>query len=399
MMKPLSVSEIAMYVDRIVRHDPITRRVMVEGEITNLSRRHQNYFDLKDATARIACVDFHQVITADMKEGDQIVLTATMAYYAPQGKLQLRAIAADRVGRGDDLLALEQLKKKLAAEGLFDRSRKRALPSFPERIGLITSREGAVLHDFANSVARRYPLVSILVSPSGVQGKTAADELIRAFFALLQEHQKEPLDCIVICRGGGSSEDLSVFNDEQLVRTLADSPVPILSAVGHQVDYTLTDLVADQRASTPTEAAELATPDRDVLHQDITMLEERLSEQIHLAVLKKRQRLHQWERVLSAQRPLVRITTLRRSLDLLGQTLLRAELRQISTRRRWIDEMIRSMGRLRDRNLAATSWSVSDLNNQPLLGGALEPGKEYRLLSGRYRYQILVHAKEERDDV
>ena len=193
----------------------------------------------------------------DPKDGDEVVVLASVDVYTARGTYQLIAYEMNEIGQGEMLLQLEILKKALQKEGLFDVSRKWEINIYPRAVGVITAKNGAAVRDIVTNIKRRYPIADIYVFPSAVQGESAPKELLKAF----QKSQEYDLDTLIIGRGGGASEDLSAFNDETLVRAIANSKMPVIAAVGHEIDVTLVDYVADKRASTPTGAAELATVD------------------------------------------------------------------------------------------------------------------------------------------
>ena len=207
--------------------------------------------------------NYAKSLTFVPKNGDEVVILASADVYPARGSYQLLAYEMNQVGQGDILLELEKLKKQLQAEGLFEQSRKRPINIYPNAIGVITAKNSAAIKDILFNIKRRYPIADIYVFYSAVQGESAPKELLKAF----NESQKYDLDTLIIGRGGGASEDLSAFNDETLVRAIANSKMPVIAAVGHEIDSTLVDFVADKRASTPTGAAELATVDRREIEQ------------------------------------------------------------------------------------------------------------------------------------
>ncbi|MCD4828001.1 MAG: exodeoxyribonuclease VII large subunit [Candidatus Cloacimonetes bacterium] len=235
----------------------------VQGEVANLTRHRSGhwYFSLKDANATLRCVFFrnwNRLCAHKPVEGDKVICGGRITIYEKGGNYQLTVERLLPVGAGDLQQRFERLKRKLDAEGLFAPERKRPLPPFPAAVGVITSPTGAAWQDIRNVLTRRWPC-RVALSPVRVQGAAAAGEMVRA----LRRLAREPgLDVIIIGRGGGSQEDLFVFNDETLVRAIADCPIPVVSAVGHEIDYTLCDFVADLRAPTPSAAAELIVPDR-----------------------------------------------------------------------------------------------------------------------------------------
>lgn len=260
------VSQVIGYIANVIKRETILSNLTIEGEISNFADSGGNlYFQLKDETASLNCVIFRNYQNAEMRHlrnGDRVEATGSITTYAKSSSYQLIIRSVKRSGAGDIYRRYLELKDKLHREGLFDLSIKKELPVFPCRIGIISSLQGAALRDILKVILRRYPMVQIQIHPSLVQGPGAASNLITAldFFEARRE-----VDLIIIGRGGGSFEDLNEFNDEALVRRIHRMSIPIVAAVGHQVDLTLTDLVADLRAATPTEAGELVTRNRDDL--------------------------------------------------------------------------------------------------------------------------------------
>lgn len=246
--------------------------VSVKGEVSNWKRYPSGhcYFSLKDNQCVISCVIWSSVVEKLLflgkslpKDGDLVVVDARVTSYPGRGTTQLTVLSLTPFGQGDALLKLEETKKKLASEGLFDESRKRPLPRFPKRIGVIAGDGSAGMKDIVVNVSLRWPLCELLLFPSLVQGDGAPEDLLRA----LSLAEAANLDVLIIGRGGGSKEDLWAFNDEALARRVAAFPVPVISAVGHEIDTTLVDYVADKRVSTPTAAAVESTPDKQELLQ------------------------------------------------------------------------------------------------------------------------------------
>ena len=267
----LTVSDINNYVKAVLLSDERLKFVRIKGEISNFKAYPSGhfYFSLKDNESTISAVMFSTYakrIAFSPKNGDEVVVLASVDAYVPRGSYNLNVFEMEEFGLGQQLLELEKLKKKLAAEGLFDESRKREINIYPKAIGVITAPNGAAIRDIVTNIKRRYPIADIYVFPSLVQGEQAPAELLKAF----NESQKYDLDTLIIGRGGGASEDLSAFNDETLVRAVANSKMPIIAAVGHEIDMTLIDYVADKRASTPTGAAELATVDKREIEKEFS---------------------------------------------------------------------------------------------------------------------------------
>lgn len=258
----LTVTDINTYVKAVLSSDERLKFVRIKGEISNFKAYPSGhfYFSLKDNDSTISAVMFNNYakrIAFSPKNGDEVIVLASIDAYVPRGSYNLNVFEMEEVGLGQQLVELEKLKRKLAEEGLFDESRKRPINIYPKAIGVITAPNGAAVRDIVTNIKRRYPIADIYVFPSLVQGEQAPAELLKAFY----ESQKYDLDTLIIGRGGGASEDLSAFNDEKLVRAVSTSKMPIIAAVGHEIDTTLIDFIADKRASTPTGAAELATVD------------------------------------------------------------------------------------------------------------------------------------------
>lgn len=261
MEKYLSVTTLTKYLKMKFDKDPYLERVYLTGQVSNFRKRptHQ-YFSIKDDHAVIQATIWsgvYQKLGFNLEEGMKINVIGRVQIYEPSGSYSIIIEKAEPDGIGALAIQFEQLKKKLSEEGLFQEGFKQALPQFPKRIGVVTSRSGAVIQDIITTVSRRFPGVDILLYPTKVQGEGAAEEIARN---IARANQQEDLDVLIIGRGGGSIEDLWAFNEEIVVRAIFESRLPVISSVGHETDVTLADFVADRRAATPTAAAELATP-------------------------------------------------------------------------------------------------------------------------------------------
>lgn len=261
MEKYLSVTTLTKYLKMKFDKDPYLERVYLTGQVSNFRKRptHQ-YFSLKDDRAVIQATiwsGIYQKLGFDLEEGMKINVVGRVQVYEPSGSYSIIIEKAEPDGVGALAIQFEQLKKKLSEEGLFQERFKQDIPQFSKRIGVVTSRSGAVIQDIITTVSRRFPGVEIVLYPTKVQGEGAAEEIARN---IARANQEENLDVLIIGRGGGSIEDLWAFNEEIVVRTIFESRLPIISSVGHETDVTLADFVADKRAATPTAAAELATP-------------------------------------------------------------------------------------------------------------------------------------------
>lgn len=261
------------------RFNPVT----VAGEITGFSRAASGhcYFSLKDANGQLRCAMFRRaasLLDFAPRDGEQVEVRGRLGVYEPRGELQLIVESMRKAGQGSLFEQFLQMKAKLEAQGLFDAARKRPLPDMPRAIGLVTSLGAAALHDVAHALQRRVPHIPVLLSPASVQGEGAARELVQALQTLYAQVDsgEAPIDVILLVRGGGSMEDLWSFNDEQLAHTIAASPVPIVSGVGHETDFTIADFVADLRAPTPTAAAELVSDSTESYLQALDVVQDRL---------------------------------------------------------------------------------------------------------------------------
>lgn len=260
---PITVSQLNSYIKVMFESDSNMHSLFVCGEISNLKKHYSSghvYFSLKDEKSTIRAVMFSgyaQKIKFDIKDGMKVVVKGNISCYELRGEYQIYAVDIQPDGLGAVYLAFKQLKDRLAQEGLFDQSLKKELPSYPEKIGVITSRTGAVIHDIQITMSQMYPLCEIILYPVNVQGETAATQIADA---VRYFNNTNMADVIIIGRGGGSAEELWTFNDERLVRAVHLSQIPVISAVGHETDFTLCDFAADKRAATPTAAAEMAVP-------------------------------------------------------------------------------------------------------------------------------------------
>ena len=301
----LRVTDLNRRVRSLLDADATLADVWVEGEISQPSFPASGhcFFTLKDANSQIRCALFREElgrVAVPPAHGMNVIVHGRVRAYEPQGVYQLYVESVTPAGAGDLHARYEQLRAELAAAGLFDDERKRPVPRWPRRIGVVTSPVGAVWRDITNVLRRRYPLAELVLSPSVVQGVTAAPAVVRA----LQRLYAQPdLDTIILARGGGSLEDLWCFNDERVVRAVADAPVPIIVGVGHESDVTLADFAADLRAPTPSAAAELATPDGTQLLAILSRFRDRASSALLSRAEERRRFLDAEERALGRLAP------------------------------------------------------------------------------------------------
>lgn len=337
---PLTVTQITAYIKRLLDGDDALRAVWLEGEVSNFKRHAPSghcYFTLKDASAAIPCVMWRtaaQQLPRLPVDGEQVEAFGSVSVYETQGRYQFYVDRMTWAGVGRLHEQLERLKARLAAEGLFDPERKRPLPPWPRRVGVVTSAQAAALRDILRTLAWRYPLVEVLLAPAAVQGVEAPAQLVQAIGLLnTWAATVEPVDVIIVARGGGSIEELWAFNDERVARAVASSRIPVISGVGHETDFTLTDFTADQRASTPTSAAALAVPDRQALLGQARDLQARLVASMAGRVASERQRLAQAARTLRRASPQSQLASRRQRVDDLSQVAVRVTLHRLELQR------------------------------------------------------------------
>ena len=323
----LSVTELNEYTRRLLAGDPLLRNVEVTGEISGYRHHYSGhrYFSLKDENARVQCVMFRQnAMSLDFQptDGMKVVVRGSASLFVRDGSYQLYVNAMRKAGQGDLYARFEALKQKLMAEGLFDPARKREIPALPRVIGVATSETGAAIRDILQIARRRNPNVGIVIAPCAVQGASAVGEIVRAIERLNRQGEA---DVILVGRGGGSIEDLWAFNEEPVARAIAASRIPVISCVGHEIDFTIADFVADLRAPTPSAAAELAVPVLEDMRQALDAMTRRMLNALSAGQQVRRLRL---ERVCAAPallRPAERLTEPRRlELDGLSERLIKA---------------------------------------------------------------------------
>ncbi len=316
-MDVFTVSQITRHIKRLLAQDDLLMDVWISGEVSNLlvSQSGHAYFTLKDPQSQLRCVMFSRGTGMDLlADGTAITAHGYVSIYEVRGSLDFVTDIVMAEGVGPLALEFERLKAALNSEGLFDPSRKRELPRFPKFIGLVTSPSGAVLHDILQVLKRRYPLVEVLLAPSLVQGPEAVPGLANALRLLIDDGRS---DLIILARGGGSLEELWPFNQESVARAIYASPIPVVSAVGHETNYTIADFVSDVRAPTPSAAAEMATPDTTALRMEVSALAQQLCSIISDRITNKG---HGLSNLVSEFHHLAPdIVTLRRSVDDVSQ--------------------------------------------------------------------------------
>ena len=331
---PYTVAEVVQYIKDILTFEPALSDIWVKGEISDLSRPYSGhlYFKIKEENSTINCVIFkNRAINLESmpQNGDEVLIHGKIDIYPKNSTYQLIGDQLKPAGIGMMQLELERLKAKLEAEGLFDQEYKKTIPSFPKKIGVITSATGAAIQDIIRVLSERYPIVEVLLFPTLVQGNEAPNQIVTA---IQVANQRSDLDLLIVGRGGGSIEELWSFNDESVARAIFSSQIPIISAVGHETDITLADFVADYRAATPSSAAEHAVPDQHNLKRKIHDQELRLLQDIRQIVKFLRTELQIFEYQIPAERQLNRINLFRQQIEqiqLINQNTIQQQIHQL----------------------------------------------------------------------
>jgi len=323
-----SVQEVTRYIKHRLDVDEVLSDIYVKGEISNLSQPTSGhlYFTLKDEFSELRCVMFRDrnaLLKFVLEDGMSAIVRGRISVYEKRGSYQLYVEEIQEEGIGALYRAFEQLKKKLKEEGLFDVAYKKPIPSFPRRIGIITSPTGAAIRDMLNITRRRFPHVHILLAPVAVQGEEATPQIVNAI-QLMNRVNAElmKIDVLVLGRGGGSIEELWVFNEEAVARAIFSSEIPVISAVGHETDFTIADFVADKRAATPSEAAELVVPDKREIVKNLSSLELRMQQNVFKAVEFQRRKLESMEKNILFRKPTERINQYRQAIDEIKRNML-----------------------------------------------------------------------------
>ncbi|AJY77253.1 exodeoxyribonuclease VII large subunit [Paenibacillus beijingensis] len=382
-----SIKELNRYIRMKLESDHLLGDVWLRGEISNFTHHSSGhmYFTLKDSDSRLKCIMFashNQRLPFIPREGTKVIARGNISVYERDGNYQFYVNAMQPDGIGSLYLAFEQLKQKLEAEGLFAAERKRPIPAYPATIGIVTSPTGAAIRDILITLERRYPSANVLVYPVLVQGKGAAPSIVKAIEAL---NAFQPPDVLIVGRGGGSLEELWAFNEEIVARAIAASVIPVISAVGHETDFTIADFVADLRAPTPTAAAELAVPNLAELRQQLVRQRQRLQQALSLQVRQRRERLQRARRSPFFLHPRRYLLEHAERLDRLGDRLQQRMIRRSERERSRFERLqqalaaahpgeraLRQSERLRDnvkRLEGAMALTVKD--NRHKLGAAI----------------------------
>ncbi len=330
--------------------------IWVEGEISNhrLPGSGHHYFTLKDSGAQLACVLFRGAAakhSVELSDGMQVQVFGNVSVYEARGQYQLIAQTVQPKGFGDLQAKFEALKRKLDEEGLFDPARKKAIPAFPTTVGVVTSPTGAAIRDMINVFRRRAPWIHLLIEPVRVQGEGAAEEVAAGIERLANDSGVPRPDLIIIARGGGSIEDLWSFNEEIVARAIAACPIPVMSGVGHEIDFTITDFVADRREPTPSAAAENATPDGAALRRHLEMLVDSLGNQVESEISNRRRTTDSLRRELEAREPKRKLQSWAQTLDFLSErhhSLVVNRLRELEADVQNLEQRLQSIQPLKE---------------------------------------------------
>lgn len=359
----LRVGQVIAYLKNLVEDDEQLADLWLAGEVSNCtySTAGHVYFTLKDEEGAVKAVLWRSAVIKlpfRLENGMAVIAHGHFSIYEARGDLQFYADTVQPEGLGRLHLEFEALKSRLAAEGLFAPERKRPLPAYPRRIGVVTSPTGAALRDVCNVLGRRYPVVEIVLSPTQVQGEDAPPQIIAALERLAELGRQGQIDLILVVRGGGSLEELWAFNDEGVARTIARMPVPVVTGIGHEVDFTIADFVADVRAPTPSAAAEIATPDVSEIRGALASYRVRLTGAIRDRLHRLRQQLHQEERALRHNSPRAVIDRTRQQLDEWGRDAHFALTHLLTLRRERLNSLARQLQSLSPLNILERGYVI-----------------------------------------
>lgn len=339
--RPISVSELATSIDQALRSG-LPARVIVEGEISSLAHRTHYYFSLKDDKSVISAVFFASAANRSAtkpEHGQRVIAKGRVEFYAPSGRVSLIVTSITPVGEGALEQRYKQLVEHLRAKGWFDPEIKKLLPTFPRRVAIVTSKDGAAVQDVIDTFARRCPSIELSIVDVRVQGDQAKVQVSHAIRALNANRERLGLDAIIVTRGGGSLEDLWAFNEPEVAQAIHDSVLPIVAAIGHETDTTIAELVADERAATPTQAAMRLSPDRNALIEQLTSLQNRLARGMGNRVRFERQRLHQIQNSRSMGDPREVLGVHRDRLESLKGRARSGVRHQIASQRAYLDKL------------------------------------------------------------
>ena len=381
------VHEITQILQGILQSDPMLQDVWLEGEISNLGRPASGhiYFTLKDNSSQIHCAIFRSAASRlrfPIQNGDAVLVNGRIGIYDVRSQYQIIGERVVPAGAGELQLAFDRLKEQLAAEGLFDQTHKKPLPEFPQRIGLITSATGAAIRDILRMLQERYPAVEVLLFPSLVQGDDAAAEIAHAIACM---NRQRGIDLLIVGRGGGSIEDLWAFNEEIVARALFASHIPTVSAVGHETDVTIADLVADHRAPTPSAAVEHVVPDQEALYQRLAAIKFSLERSVSGRIDVIRTKLENMQHRIPPTHRIDAINRLRQGIDQLDGRGQRAAAQRLNGKQRTWQTAATQLNTLSPLATLARGYSIcKDSNGETVTDASqVRIGEEVRLRLSR----------------
>ncbi|MBU3106616.1 exodeoxyribonuclease VII large subunit [Clostridium gasigenes] len=380
-IKTLSVSEVNNYIKKILDNDFILNNLSVKGEISNLKYHTSGhiYFSLKDSNGKINCVMFKgKAYDLDFKleEGMEVVISASCSIYPMNGSLQLYCNDIRKEGLGELHIKFEKLKDKLLKKGYFDQEYKKAIPLMPMRIGVVTSETGAVIKDIINVTRTRSSIVDIVLYPAKVQGIGAYKSIIKG---IKYFNSEKSVDLIIIGRGGGSIEELWNFNEEELALEIFKSNIPIISAVGHEVDFTIADFVSDLRASTPSQAAELAVPLESDMLLGLKQIERRINELINNRISEEKNKVNSLSRILKLNSPLNKIVNSYLEVDRLKERLSRTMANKIEKEKIKVISLNDILQAYNPMNILSKGYAIVQDNNKNVISEKEKLNKEIQI--------------------
>ncbi len=394
-----SVTEVNGYIKNLLDNTPMLNGLFIRGELSNykIYPSGHHYFTLKDGECALRCVMFRGAagkLRFRPESGMKVVVFGRISVFPRDGAYQLYCTQMNADGIGDLYVAFEQLKEKLFQEGLFDESHKKPLPKYPQRIAIVTSSAGAAVHDMIRILRHRYPIAKVLLLPVRVQGVEAPPEIVGA---IRYANRWQLADVLITGRGGGSIEDLWAFNDERVARAIYASEIPVISAVGHEPDVTISDFVADRRASTPSNAAEIAVPDMSELLRGLENSQMRLVQSECNLLERENQRLTAWSNKRVLTDPMAFVQDKRMQLDFVQQKLGGAAARQLDGDMRRFTQLTAKLDALSPLKVLGRGYAMAqDEKGRVLRSSAqVQLGEQIRIKLAQGSLQCTVDAKEE----
>lgn len=374
-----SVNELNAYVKRLLDNDDNLKHIFVTGEISNYKAHYSGhlYMTVKDESSSVKAVMFAgnaSRLRFRPENGMKVLIFGTVSLFPRDGSYQLYINDMQPDGMGALSIAFEQLKKKLSSEGLFSEEYKKPIPRFPKRVGVITSETGAAVQDIFNVLSRRYPSAQVILRPAQVQGEGAAEDIARAIYEF---NEREAADVLIVGRGGGSVEDLWAFNEEIVARAVFASQIPVISAVGHETDYTICDFVADLRAPTPSAAAELAVPDKLELKSDLISYKQRILGAVRNMINTERNKLSAIEKSGALRDPVTKLNESRRELMYFSERITNLTVSAVKNNRMKYAALVGKLDALSPLGVIARGYALAEQDGRVLTSvKATDVGKD-----------------------